>query len=89
MWSAIKSFAQNGCQELDFGRTSLDNKGLRRFKLGWGAAEQTLPYIRRNIQTQTIEIQSDQTQGWHNRIFKILPTPLSRLAGQLLYKHVA
>lgn len=89
MWSAIKSFAQNGCQELDFGRTSLDNKGLRRFKLGWGAAEQTFPYVRRNIQTQSIEIQSDQTQGWHNRIFKILPTPLSRLAGHLLYKHVA
>ncbi|MBT7866935.1 MAG: GNAT family N-acetyltransferase [Opitutales bacterium] len=89
MWSAIRSFAQNGCQELDFGRTSLDNSGLRRFKLGWGAAEQTLPYIHRNIQTRTIEIQSDQTQGWHNQIFKILPTPLSRLAGQLLYKHVA
>ena len=89
MWNAIKSFAQNGCQQLDFGRTSLKNKGLRRFKLAWGASEKTLPYVRRNIKTQSIQIQSDQTHGWHNQIFKILPTPLSRLAGQLLYKHVA
>ena len=89
MWNAIKSFAQNGCQQLDFGRTSLGNEGLRRFKLGWGSTEQTIPYIRRNIQSQSIETLSDRTKGWYNHIFKILPTPLSRLAGQLLYKHVA
>ncbi|MDA7640735.1 GNAT family N-acetyltransferase [Opitutaceae bacterium] len=89
MWNAIKSFAQNGCQQLDFGRTSLGNKGLRRFKLGWGSSEQTIPYIRRNIQSHVIETISDRTEGWYKHIFKILPTPLSRLAGQILYKHVA
>ena len=89
MWSAVKFLAQNNYHAIDFGRTSLENKGLRRFKLGWGSIEQTITYIRRNIKTQTVEIQSDQAQGWHNQIFKILPIPLSRLAGQILYKHVA
>ena len=89
MWSAIKFFALNNYRALDFGRTSIGNKGLRRFKLGWGSTEQTISYIRRNIQSQTIEILSDRTRGWHNQIFKILPTPLSRLASQLLYKHIA
>jgi CelD/BcsL family acetyltransferase involved in cellulose biosynthesis len=35
----IRWACENGCQELDFGRTDLDQEGLKQFKRGWGADE--------------------------------------------------
>ena len=46
MWEAIKRLAQRGCRTLHFGRTELGNEGLRRFKRGWGAIEEVIPYCR-------------------------------------------
>jgi lipid II:glycine glycyltransferase (peptidoglycan interpeptide bridge formation enzyme) len=37
MWEAIRHFSRAGLKKLNLGRTSLDNDGLRRFKLGWNA----------------------------------------------------
>ena len=31
----------------------------------------------------------DEASGWHNRVFRALPLSLSRLAGVLLYRHIA
>ena len=88
MWKAIEWLAQNAYQKLDFGRTSFGNEGLRRFKRGWGASEKTVSYYRIDPKSNSIDIQSDQTDGWHIRFFRALPIPLARLAGQLLYRHV-
>jgi lipid II:glycine glycyltransferase (peptidoglycan interpeptide bridge formation enzyme) len=89
MWKAIEWLKQQGYQHLDFGRTSLNNSGLRRFKQSWGTSEQILPYFLHNLQTQTIETQNDATNGWHTRVFQQLPIPISRIIGKILYKHVA
>ena len=89
MWKAIEWLEQQGYQQLDFGRTSLDHSGLRHFKQSWGTSEQILPYFRHNLKSQTIETQSDATNGWHTRIFQHLPIPISRIIGKILYKHVA
>jgi CelD/BcsL family acetyltransferase involved in cellulose biosynthesis len=43
-WSAISWACQSGYSVLDFGRTDLDNAGLRAFKANWGAAELELVY---------------------------------------------
>jgi CelD/BcsL family acetyltransferase involved in cellulose biosynthesis len=43
-WDAISTLAEDGVTTLDFGRTDLDNRGLREFKSGWGATETPLVY---------------------------------------------
>ena len=89
MWEAIRRFAHEGFAELDFGRTSLTNEGLRRFKLGWGTKERLIHYFRCNVATGDFVPVRDQSSGWHSRVFRMLPIPLSRLIGLALYRHVA
>src|ERR1700693_5660710 len=42
MWEAIRFLVRAGAESLHFGRTSLGNDGLRRFKLTWGTEEETI-----------------------------------------------
>jgi CelD/BcsL family acetyltransferase involved in cellulose biosynthesis len=44
LWTAIRWGCLNGFQSFDFGRTDLDNRGLREFKDGWGTQEEPLLY---------------------------------------------
>jgi hypothetical protein len=89
MWEAIKWHLRAGFKQLDFGRTSIGNEGLRRYKLGWGATERRVDYVRYDLGTDNFVTVKDGACGWHNRVFRLLPISLSRLAGSLLYKHVA
>lgn len=89
MWSAIRHYAQKGFLALDFGRTSLDHAGLRRFKLGWGTTESPLDYVRLNTRTGEFLKVPDSANGWHNRVFHHLPTWASRAVGAVLYRHMA
>jgi hypothetical protein len=89
MWRAIQHYAQEGFGHLNFGRTSLSNTGLRKFKLGWGASEEQVEYVRYAPRAAAFITARDEAQGWYNRIFQTLPLPLSRLAGALLYRHIA
>jgi hypothetical protein len=89
MWHAIKLYAALGCRTLDFGRTSLRNEGLRRFKLGWGSTETPLQYFKYDFRERSFTRDRDEATGWHNRFFRILPRPISRLIGTLLYPHIA
>lgn len=89
MWEAIRHHARLGFETMDFGRTSMDNDGLRRFKLGWGAAERPVDYVRFNLRSGTFASSKDGTSGMHTRIFKLLPERLSGLIGALLYNHAA
>lgn len=89
MWTAIKFLSVNGFEILDFGRTSLDNDGLRRFKNSWGVAEEMLEYFRYDYREKTYVKQTDSAQGWHTRLFRHLPISLARIVGALLYRHTA
>jgi len=44
-WTAIQWGCENGYTVFDMGRTDLDNPGLCRFKLGWGAVERKMNYF--------------------------------------------
>lgn len=44
LWNAIQWGCGNGFALLDFGRTDLDNQGLREFKAHWGTTESQLIY---------------------------------------------
>ena len=89
MWEAIKWHAQRRFDSLDFGRTSLANAGLRKFKLSWGTVERTIEYVRWDLRTNAFVTVRDEAAGWYNRIFRYLPVSVSRLAGVVLYKHAA
>lgn len=89
MWRALEWHAKMGFSKLDLGRTSLDNEGLRRFKLGWGAHERKIDYAHFDCkQGAYIEVK-DRSSGWHSCLFKHIPTSLARLVGSLAYRHVA
>ena len=89
MWEAIKRHASGGFTTLDFGRTALDNEGLRKFKLGWGTTEHPVDYVRQDLRTNQYAMVKPSSSGRLARVFQSLPDPLFRLIGAILYKHIA
>ena len=89
MWRAIEWYSERGCIDMDFGRTSLGNAGLRRFKCGWGATERLIEYFRYGRKDDRFVTARDDSKGWHNRFFHLMPLSISRLVGTAAYKHTA
>jgi len=89
LWQGIRRCTELGFSTLDLGRTSLDNEGLRRFKLGLGGEERLIQYVHQDVRSGSIVVTPDRAQGWHNRIFRRLPSTVSRALGALLYRFVA
>jgi hypothetical protein len=88
MWEAICHFRAAKFHQWSFGRTSGDNGGLRRFKLGWGARESMLNYFRFDLSHNVFTPAAERAVGWHNQVFRHLPLSLSRLCGHFLYRHM-
>ena len=88
MWHAIKHFADMGCKELHFGRTSQNDEGLSRFKRSWGCDSVVLPYFRRKLCNDQWDDASHPRSESHPQIFGHLPISLNRLAGRLIYPHL-
>jgi Acetyltransferase (GNAT) domain len=89
MWESIRRLKAEGFATLDFGRTSIGNEGLRRYKLGWGTKESTVHYHRFDFRKNQFVEDSDQASGFHTRIFSLMPIPALRWCGRMLYRHVA
>jgi hypothetical protein len=89
MWAALRHCAAGGLLQLHLGRTSLGNEGLRRFKLSLGASEETVAYCRYDFSAGRFVRDADRAEGWFNRVFALLPLPLLRLAGRILYPHLS
>ncbi len=86
MWEAITRYTTEGCTTFCFGRTDLDNEGLRRFKASFGAAEEPLCYYRYDLKSAKF-LEGHPGTGTH-QLLRRLPMPLLRIAGELLYRHV-
>lgn len=87
-WNAIQWGCSNGYSLLDFGRSDLDNMGLRTFKNRWGANEtplrySTFPPINRSSQTSRFVKTAIQA------LIRKTPLEICKLGGQLYYKYVA
>lgn len=89
MWTGIRHAAKLGCTSLDFGRTSMDNEGLRRFKKGWGAVETEQGYDCFDAHTGRRLVLKDRTGGWQTTVFERLPLWASRLIGRFAYRYAA
>jgi hypothetical protein len=89
MWEAMKWLVRQGATQLNLGKTSLANEGLRRFKLNLGAHEERVGYVKYDLRQGRFVTEADGVEGWHNAIFRGLPVWASRAAGSLLYRHWA
>jgi CelD/BcsL family acetyltransferase involved in cellulose biosynthesis len=88
LWKALRYLVNRGVEIMDFGRTSLENEGLRRFKLSWSAQENIIPYYRFSVRQNKPIAAPNQPTGFHNRIFRHLPLSVNRIAGALAYPHL-
>lgn len=88
-WEAIRHYSRDSFEVLDFGRTSLTNVGLQKFKLSWGASERRIDYVRQNCRTGGYAIVGDISGGWQSKLLGMVPDPLFKLVGSALYKHIA
>jgi hypothetical protein len=89
MWEAIQWHAAHGFASLHFGRTSLANEGLRRFKLGFGPREERLECFRYDFRQNEFVTTTDRAETRVNAVFRRLPLPLLRLLGATLYPHLS
>jgi lipid II:glycine glycyltransferase (peptidoglycan interpeptide bridge formation enzyme) len=86
-WKLIEESKAAGAEQIDFGRTDLDNKGLIAFKDRFGTTRRQLTYLRYPI----IEAEKSAVASYlpaARRVFSILPDALSSRAGGLLYRHI-
>jgi hypothetical protein len=56
--------------------------------MGFGATEREIRSCRYDFRKQQFVVERDHAQGWHNRVFGLMPLPVLRLAGRLLYRHL-
>lgn len=81
----IRQACGEGFHTLDFGRTDMDNEGLRAFKRSWGASEVELSYTYLTDEPPSTEV------PLRNRIMTATiqhsPAGVSRLVGETLYRH--
>lgn len=89
LWHGILECRRAGCRRLSLGRTQPRNAGLLRFKRATGAVESPLPYFTYSFREKVLIADPDRLNGLSNKLFRLLPLPLSRLAGALLYRHFA
>jgi len=88
-WNIIQYCLQNGFRYLDSGRTSQDNLGLRSFKRSWGMQETVLPYYYwPTVKGATSTKEGSLKYKMITSIMRRTPTTISRVAGELLYKHL-
>jgi hypothetical protein len=89
MWKAIEHCAARGLTRYHFGRTSLENEGLRRFKQGWGSVERKLDYFRYDTRLNRFVSVPDRAETWRNRVICRMPLPWVKWLGAVSYPHLS
>ncbi len=87
MWEAIKYYCRNGFKTFNFGRTEPQNQGLLQFKRGWGTKEEILIYYKFDLNKKRFVTKETGLKTSY-KFFKHMPSPMLRLTGNLLYRHV-
>jgi hypothetical protein len=87
LWHAIRWGCEHGYHVFDWGRTDLDNAGLREFKLGWGSEEQIIHYSILADQP-TKHPSARMVRRLLPSLIRHSPTWVCRALGELFYKHI-
>jgi hypothetical protein len=88
MWEAIKHYRRQGFEVLDFGRTSVKNEGLQKFKLSWGATTYNIDYVRHDLRRDAYVVATDVAESAHTHFLRLLPMPVFKQIGSVFYKHM-
>lgn len=83
---AISFGCETGLRELDFGRTDLDQEGLRAFKLGWGAEERGLTYTHVPPVARASQL-AGRGRDVASAVIRRSPPTVGRVIGAALYRH--
>jgi CelD/BcsL family acetyltransferase involved in cellulose biosynthesis len=83
MWTAIDWACRQGYRRLDFGRTELDNPGLRDFKRRWGSIE--LPLIYSRIGPASAASLPRAPMWAVGKVIRSSPAIVCRAVGELVY----
>jgi hypothetical protein len=86
-WKLIEESKTEGAEQIDFGRTDLENTGLIRFKDRLGTARRLLTYFRYPGSSRDLEVTASELPATR-RLFSVLPDSLSSRAGRLVYRHI-
>lgn len=82
-WTAIQWGCANGYSVFDWGKTSLDNTGLREFKQRWGAKETILTYS--SLASNTSKKETAYLAKLAKPVIQRSPKWVCRLVGELFY----
>ena len=86
-WRTIQAAKSAGMEELDLGRSELENQGLIRFKERWGAHS-----VRLTLWRGPTDVVSPSLERLKVRLAKTIctcvPHKMLVLAGRLMYRHV-
>ncbi|MGA7521087.1 MAG: GNAT family N-acetyltransferase [Acidobacteriaceae bacterium] len=85
-WQTIQEAKRNGQNELDMGRSDLDDPGLSVFKEHWGSVPAPLTYWR--YPAQESRTRPAWQKAWTNRVIAASPDQVLQLAGNVLYRHM-
>lgn len=88
IWNAISFLAENGIETLHFGRTSVENEGLQRFKRAWGTLEETIEYFRFDRAADDWVSARNNLSRFYTAIFARMPLLANRFMGSLIYPHL-
>ena len=87
LWKGIKWYCENGYKTFCFGRTEMENKGLRQYKAGWGTKESTIKYYRFDVRNGNTIINNLRASRIQNRVFNKMPIALLKFIGSISYRH--
>lgn len=85
-WRTIQEAKACGFEELDLGRSDVDNRGLVAFKEHWGASGRLIHYWA--YPRGPAGLPSVWKQRWARRVVSTLPDLALEMVGKLLYRHV-
>jgi hypothetical protein len=88
VWEAIQRSCQKGYRIFDFGRSDMNNTGLRLFKSGWGTVEHALGYS--TIADEPPQMcATSKFDVLSNFVIRHSPALVCKVSGSILYKHFA
>ena len=84
-WRFIEESKTGGAEQIDFGRSDLDQEGLINFKDHFGTTRRMITYWRYS----RVEFRLPH-EGWSvaRRLFSVLPDALSPITGSIVYRHL-
>ncbi len=86
-WAAIRQSCAQGDQIFDFGKSAVDNTGLRAFKSSWGSVE--MPLVYSTLADRPSRSSTGRLQRIAAPVIRRSPSFVCKAAGELLYKYAA